>query len=321
MTAGPALAAALAVLAAGCASPVIDPDDPLESSGDRRVAVTRAEIPNPEDGETPLSASLYLPLPPGGAAAQRSPLVLLLPGFGVGHRVYRPYAEHLASHGIAVLAMDYASSGPGLDGQHDYKARQVLYALDYALAHPRWSHRLDPDRLGAVGHSLGGKLAFYAAALDPRLALVAALDPVNAGGAPCEVSPEWCAAYPVAPNPVRGQTGMLGQVQAASLIFRSAPDPLLNPEAEFNAALFFQGSDGQGLDAVPAPALYLDMDGVSHAAYLPALGGATPQVVKRTLLAWIRRHFYGEDLSEYLTGARIEADIGAGRVQAVTARD
>ncbi len=65
------------------------------------------------------------------------------------------------------------------------------------------------------------------------------MDPVNSGGAPCFIAPNWCDAYPVAPNPERDQTGVLGNVKAASLIFRSKPDPTTNPDAEFNAKLFY----------------------------------------------------------------------------------
>jgi pimeloyl-ACP methyl ester carboxylesterase len=308
----------LLLLTAACTGPVIDPADPLEQKGDSWVRERQVLIPNPEDGTAPLSGTLYAPFPSSGA---RIPLLLMLPGFGASEQAYAEYARHLASHGFLVLGVDYVGNPLSLDGRHDYKARQVLYALDYMLQQSRWAGEIDPARVGVLGHSLGGKLAFYAAALDARIGLVMALDPVNAGGAPCTVSPEWCAAYPVAPNPARGQTGLLGQIDAASLIFRSEPDGLLNPEAEFNAFFFFFGSDGAGADAVGPPALYVDMGEVAHGAYLPAFGGITPQVVKRTLLAWVMRHFRGADVDSYLTGERMEADIAAGRVAGAVARE
>jgi formylglycine-generating enzyme required for sulfatase activity/fermentation-respiration switch protein FrsA (DUF1100 family) len=45
--------------------------------------------------------------------------------------------------------------------------------VDYLVSRPD----VDPDRIGIIGHSLGGKMALYAAAFDPRIAAVVSSEP------------------------------------------------------------------------------------------------------------------------------------------------
>ena len=306
---------------AACLPPssrAIDSTDPLENAGSYSWQTLTLQFDNPEVVGQPMTTTLYLPQL---SEMEAIPLMILLPGFGARHSDYRAYSVHLASHGVAVLGFTPKSnSGNIFDSQHDYQARQISYVLDALLAGAGVAGAIDTNRIGIIGHSLGGKLAFYAAALDSRFRLVAALDPVNSGGAPCAIDPNWCSTYPVAPNPLRDQDGMLNEVASAVLIFRSAPD-LFNPDVEFNAVHFFTGSDGNGLNAVAAPALYINMGSVPHAAYVPGpLAGLNAAFVKRTVLAWINRHFYQQDVTEYITGARMQASIDMGLLESVAER-
>ncbi len=305
-----------------CQQAVIDPDDPIESTGDYLVQEDPVSISNPEAPETSISGTLYQPIFEEGNEPDTVPAMIVLPGFGAGYKMYAEYSGHLASHGILVLGIDYVTS-PGnlLDGQHEYKARQISYAIDHLLSLTELPVPADSSRIGILGHSMGGKLGFFAASLDDRVSLVAAMDPVNSGGAPCFIAPDWCAAYPVAPNPERDQIGVLGNVNAASLIFRSEPDPLTNPDAEFNAEFFYFGSDGQGENAVPAPALYVNMGSVPHVDYVPFLVNITPRFVRRTVLAWVRQHFFEEEMGTYLTGLKMDQAIEEGYVISVDKRN
>ena len=54
--------------------------------------------------------------------------------------------------------------------------------FDWALTQSPVFAQIDARRIGAMGHSAGGKLSFYAAALDSRMDLVVAWDPQNGGG-------------------------------------------------------------------------------------------------------------------------------------------
>jgi len=305
----------LALAVAGCV-----PQDPLEAPGPYGVYEEAVSVPNPEDPGSPMKATIYAPSGDGGGrpAAGTYPLVVFMPGFGASYGLYLPFTRHLASHGNIVIGFNFVIA-PGFDGRHDYLARQAAYVIDYALdpAGPL-AGRVDGSRIAAAGHSLGGKISFYAAAVDPRVSVVMTVDPSNSGGPPCLISETWCNAYPVAPNIVTGAQGLLGDVNAASFIMRAAPDILLNPDEQSNAERFFTGLDGAGLYGVKSPALYYDMGSISHAAWI-----TNPNIIrisKRTMTAWLKAHFGGEDMEPYLTGHVVQVDVDAGTVASVQTR-
>jgi len=85
----------------------------------------------------------------------------------------KPYGAELAARGYVVLAVDYPNFG-------EYQCDP--YALGYASATMKgiWNHRaavdllcsldeVDDERLGVMGHSLGGHNSIFAALFDPRL--------------------------------------------------------------------------------------------------------------------------------------------------------
>jgi len=306
---------ALFPMVVGCPQP----KDPLEEPGPYDVYLERVSMPNPEDPASSLEGHIYAPSEDGRSmAAGPFPLAVVMPGFGATYGLYNVYSNHLASHGFLVIGFDFVIAA-GFDGMHDTLARQATYVIDFALdpAGPLAGH-VDGARVATVGHSLGGKIAFYAAAIDPRISVVMTVDPSNSGGPPCFVSQEWCNAYPVAPNIVTGATGVLDDVNAASFIMRAAPDPLLNPDEQSNAQYFFTGLDGAGLHAVKSPALYFDMGGISHAAWLS--NSNIMRITKRTMAAWIKTHFEGEDLDRYLTGSVVQVDVDAGTIKSIQTR-
>ena len=305
------------LLAAGCA------DDPLEKPGPYSIYLSdEFTISDPQNPETPIEARIYAPSQDGGASISTGPfpLIVLMPGFGATYGNYACYARHLASHGSIVVGMNFNMT-PGFDGRHDDLALQTLVVIDYAVCpESLLSDHVDPCKIATAGHSLGAKIAFYAAALDPRIMVVMAMDPVNGGGPPCAISEEWCNAYPVAPNVVTGEIGLLDQVHAASLVLRAAPD-VFNPDPQSNAYYFFYGMDGQGVHAVDSPALYFDMGNSGHASWL-YLGSNwnVPLITKRTMVAWVKEHFNGECMDAYFTGEVVQEDIDAGFIVAVDAR-
>jgi hypothetical protein len=86
------------------------------------------------------------------------------------------YAAELAERGMVTIAPDYPGFG-------DY--RIDVYAKGYVSATMKgiWNHRravdvlqslpeVDPERIGAIGHSLGGHNSLFVAAFEPRIKAV-----------------------------------------------------------------------------------------------------------------------------------------------------
>lgn len=292
--------------------PIIDPNDPLERKGPLSIKHFSEEIPfNMEDRSEVLEAEMFAPI-------ERQPyaMVLFMPGFGFSYSSYEVYLEHLASHGFLCLGMNFAGPAFSIDGEHDIKALQAVAAIRYVQkTYPIYNEL----PVYTSGHSLGGKIAFYAASIDNSIAGTLALDPVNAGGPPCAVFPNQCTKYPVAPNPETGQVGLLSNFTGPSLIMRSAPAPA-NPDEQFNAEHFYFGIDGEGQDATPSPSLYYNFGDLPHLAYLPCLPSEQVQIVKRTMVAWLFNYAVGIDFKEYLTGEKIQDDIEKQRLESIESR-
>lgn len=120
---------------------------------------------------------------PATAGAGPYPLLLYSHGFSSRRKEGAYLAEHLASHGYLVVAADYplthmaAPGGPRVQDVVN-QAADVSFLIDQVLAwgeqaeHPL-SGMPDPDRVGALGLSLGGLTttlaAFHPEQRDPRI--------------------------------------------------------------------------------------------------------------------------------------------------------
>ena len=143
-------------------------------------AITRRKITYTTDPTGRVSA--YLFLPPG----KRQPTVLCLqqthrPGkveaAGISGNPDLAYALHLAKRGYVTLAPDYPGFG---ESTHDFAARHGylsgtmkaiwdnIRAVDLLQTLPE----VDKNRIGVIGHSLGGHNAMFTAAFDPRLRVI-----------------------------------------------------------------------------------------------------------------------------------------------------
>lgn len=95
---------------------------------------------------------------------------------GLGGKADRHYAVHLAERGYVTIAPDYVHSG-------GYRFDPYENGFVSATMLGIWNHRtavdllqslpeVDGDRIGAVGHSLGGHNSLFLAAFDPRIKAV-----------------------------------------------------------------------------------------------------------------------------------------------------
>ena len=126
-------------------------------------------------GETP--AFVGVPVIDGAEPTNGThPLVVLSHGYGGTWRNLSWIAEALAKDGYAVAAPDH----PGTTHfNKDARQAAMLWerphdlsrVIDAVLANPDLAGSIDPDRIGAIGHSLGGwtVTAIAGARFDPQL--------------------------------------------------------------------------------------------------------------------------------------------------------
>jgi acetyl esterase/lipase len=122
-------------------------------------------IPLERKGKLPAVLCLHQTVPIGKAEPA-----------GLGERENLRYAVHLAERGYVTLAPDYPSFG---EYKYDFKASKFksgsmkavwnnLRAVDLLASLPE----VDAERIGCIGHSLGGHNAMFTAAFDTRIKAV-----------------------------------------------------------------------------------------------------------------------------------------------------
>ncbi len=135
---------------------------------------------------------------------------------GLTPKENRMYGKELAERGYVVLAIDVISAGDRV-----YAGYDPYYTKKFYDEYPQWSamdkmvsdHKtgvdylcsldfVDADRIGCVGHSLGGYNAFFLQAFDPRIKAVVCscgLSPMGGTNSPYQFARnEWFAHF----NPI-----------------------------------------------------------------------------------------------------------------------
>ena len=134
-------------------------------------------IKNNQDGIT-LAGTLTLP-----QKGNNFPAVVLVTGSGpqnrdeeiMGHKPFLVIADYLTRNGIAVLRCD--DRGTAHSEGNFNTATNADYAKDTeaALAYLRSRKEINPKKIGIIGHSCGGTVAFNVAAKDRTLAFIVSL--------------------------------------------------------------------------------------------------------------------------------------------------
>jgi pimeloyl-ACP methyl ester carboxylesterase len=127
----------------------------------------------------------YLYLPAKIVPEQKYPAMLALhPTSPIGKRVTdgdaksdRAYGKELAQRGYVVIAPDYPGSGElsNYDFKNDRYQSGSMAGIFYHIRCVDVLEQLscvDKERIGVIGHSLGGHNAMYVAAFEPRLKLI-----------------------------------------------------------------------------------------------------------------------------------------------------
>lgn len=114
------------------------------------------------------AATLFWPREPQA----RCPVVVTFPGYTGKAEEMHTIAKRLATHGCAVLAA--GSIEP--KAFPEYRAKQMLAALDDARGRGEWASVIDPAKTALVGYSMGGGGALTAAERE-NVSAVVALNP------------------------------------------------------------------------------------------------------------------------------------------------
>ena len=128
---------------------------------------------------------------PDRAVIDEAPLVVLSHGFAADRRFLTYVGEHLASHGLTVVAVEHVGSNvdalnnvpldPGAIEEPSRilpstefldRPRDVTYVLDRLAwmenVSPMLDGKFDAERVVMIGHSLGGYTGFALAGAKPR---------------------------------------------------------------------------------------------------------------------------------------------------------
>jgi dienelactone hydrolase len=170
------------------------------------------------------------------------PLVVMSPGFELSRTSLTVLAEDLASHGYVVAALDHPFEAPverpdgtilpcGICGTRDPaigarvvagRSADISFAVGVLLK--RYRGLLDPSKIAAVGHSIGGAAAVTAMLNDRRLTAAVNLDgsffgplpptqarrPVLLFGDATDVVPAWDAGWATVVPQLPGPTYWTG---------------------------------------------------------------------------------------------------------------
>ena len=101
------------------------------------------------------------------ANAENMPAVVICHGF-TGNRQLdghaKPLAKTLAQHGIASIAIDFAGSGESEEPFTAYTPATMRDDITSAITYLTDTVGADPERIGLLGHSMGGRGIHRAAA-------------------------------------------------------------------------------------------------------------------------------------------------------------
>ena len=264
-----------------------------------------------------MEVEVFYPLCPSGQEAGPRPLVVFNHGFLLSASGYRSYAEQLVSHGFVVALPSFRTSF--LSVHHAKLAEDVRYIIDYLLdasedpAHPLFG-RIDPERIGASGHSLGGKLSLLEAVTDERVRAIAVLDPVDEGNPLWDDPVRYPSVAPELMPEIRVPLLFIG-AELGKVLVTFSP---CSPEDE-NYQRFYEAAN--------SPAIEITQLDVGHGQYVdegseddPCARGSVPsEWVRSSSSAYLTAFFVGrltdsQEALDWLSG-RLAQDVAEGRIE------
>jgi hypothetical protein len=139
--------------------------------GEKPLSYPAWHVPVTLDGgdfDMPFEGQLYFPASGDNTFARDAknlPLVIVVHGYWVpGVESFKGYdylARHLVQWGMVVFSLNMdevnGHSQGGTNTQQYSRGEIILHAIDLILGDPDLKGRIDPQRIGLVGHSMGGE--------------------------------------------------------------------------------------------------------------------------------------------------------------------
>ena len=129
------------------------------------------------DSPKQLLVRIYTPENP----ATPQPVMVLCHGVNASKETMTPLAVELARHGIAAIAFDFGGFGESYELRHQEKSIESLESstlvdaqavVAFVRSHPE---HFDLNRIGIIGHSMGGTTALQLGQIDPNLRTIIVL--------------------------------------------------------------------------------------------------------------------------------------------------
>jgi dienelactone hydrolase len=260
--------------------------------------IERRKISYRSDATDRVSAFLFLPRTAAGA---KRPAVLCLQQTttegkrepaGLAGDSSMHYALHLANRGYVALAPDYPGYGESsfdFSERHGYSSGSMkaiwdnVRAVDLLETLPE----VDADRIGVIGHSLGGHNALFTAAFEPRLKVI-----VSSCGFTTfrkDDMPSW-TAKPYMPRIANEFANDAARVpfDFPEIVAALAPRPFLACAATRDSDFDVSGVR----DVLQAAAAVYDLMGVPErlAGYYPDADHSFPEDARRRAYAWLDQY-------------------------------
>lgn len=295
----------------GAPAAVADPD----KDGPYKLTEIDDTVTVPATGN---DVPIYCAYPNAGPEPGPYPVVVIAHGLQVPASQYQSYAKRLATFGYVAIAADFPVSIFGVNNTEN--AQDLLGALDWAGAKPELAGKADVNLAGMTGHSLGGKVALFAATMDARVKASITLDPVDGGMGNC-MEPS-CVDMSSKMGMLSIPTGFLGEtIDSKTGPFGQSCAPPANNYTTFYAA-------------AKAPSLEVTITGASHMSFLDdpncgfacnacnaqtAAPGTVNAMARAYVVAFYERYLRGNVAYDaYLTGAEAKAryiDTGMATIQ------
>ncbi len=277
------------------------------AAGPFPVAGTQTEITR---GSRTIPIVTHVPDRPDG---KTSPLIVFAPGFQLASTDYSGTLNRLASHGFVVVGATPPASL--FSTSHVDMAADLSSVIDWALnpADPL-AGKVDPTRIGVMGHSLGGKISVMAAFADSRVKAVFAIDPVNGGSPLTGYSTTLPDIVPDQVAPLAIPLGFGGETTDQQATLGQACAPADQDFLTFYAAASSSPWVGQWTFTEANHMSFLDNPNCGLVCSVCQAAPGDPAnvlaAVRALSVAFFRRHFEGDlAMDAWLAGSQVPAGV------------